>query len=249
MIGGIYTAQTAMSMFESALNNSANNLANVNTTGFKRSFIDFQDLSYTGSDNKQVGYGGRFSAITTRDFQQGPAVVTDNSLDMMIAGKGLFSVMLANGETAYTRDGSFHLDSTGRIVNSDGFVLQPGITVPADTTKIEISANGTVSVLRGDSDIPQVVGQFQLTRFVNEAGLSSLGRNLLQETAASGAPITGNPGTEAFGAIRQGAVEGSNVEVATELTELISAQRAFSVNSRAFTVTSQMLDTAFQIIR
>lgn len=251
MIGGLSTAQTAMSMFETKLNNSSNNLANVNTTGFKRTIVDFQDVHYTGPDQLQVGYGGRYSAITTRDQRQGPAIVTDNQYDLFIGGQGFFQVTLANGTTAYTRDGTFRLDSTGTIVTADGFALQPGIVVPEDTTSVSIAPNGNVTaVVNGqDGEKTVVLGQIQLASFVNTVGLRSLGRNLLQTSDASGPPIVGAPGTGVLGSIRQGVLEGSNVEVVDELTELLTAQRAFSANSRGFRVSSEILDSAFEIIR
>lgn len=252
MIGGLYTAQGAMFMFETALNNSSNNLANVNTTGFKRTIVDFQDVHYTGPDQLQVGYGGRYSAITSRDQKQGPPIITDNQYDLFIAGRGFFPVTLANGTTAYTRDGTFRLDSTGTIVTADGFPLQPGLVVPPNAKSVSITPNGLVTaVVQNNNGVDQTIelGQIQLATFINPVGLRSLGRNLVQESDASGPAIIGAPGTDVLGTVRQGVVEGSNVEIVDELTELLTAQRAFAANSRGFRVSTDLLDSAFEIIR
>lgn len=251
MIGGLYTAQTAMFMFETSLSNSSNNLANINTTGFKRTLIDFQDIHYTGPDQKQIGYGGRYSAITSRDQKQGAAIVTDNQFDLFISGDGFFPVTQADGTTAYTRDGTFRLDSAGTLVTADGFKLQPEIVVPPSTKSVTVGPQGRVTaVVQGpDGDQTVELGQLQLASFVNVVGLRSIGRNLLQESDASGAPIVGNPGTGILGKLRQGVVEGSNVDLVDELTELLTAQRAFAANSRGFRVSTEMLDSAFEIIR
>ena len=250
MINGLFAGASAMSAFEQAISSTSNNIANVNTNGFKRSEIDFQNLVYTGGDNQQIGLGAKSSAIVSRDFRQGPAIVTDNPLDLFIGGDGFFRVQLADGDFAYTRDGAFLSDAEGNLVTEDGFTLAPEITLPADTTSVTISPTGQVSVLTGSQpDTPQVLGQIQLHQFVNPSGLRNIGRNLLEETGASGAPITGTPGTGVFGQLRQGVVEGSNVEIVEELTDLIRAQRAFEVNSRAVQTTLQILDSAYQIVR
>ncbi len=251
MIGGLHTASTAMFMFETSLNNSSNNLANINTTGFKRTIIDFQDIHYTGPDQLQVGYGGRYSAITTRDQKQGPPIVTDNQYDLFVSGRGFFPVTLANGTTAYTRDGTFRLDSTGTLVTADGFALQPAIVVPPNTKSVSVKPNGLVTAVVQNNGIDETVelGQLQLATFINPVGLRSIGRNLVQASDASGAAIVGTPGSDVFGTVRQGVVEGSNVEIVDELTELLTAQRAFAANSRGFRVSTELLDTAFEIVR
>ena len=250
MIGGLYTAGTAMNMFETSLNTASNNLANINTPGYKRQIVDFQDLVYTGRDGHQIGHGGRAAAITTRDFRQGPSVATENELDVFLSGECFFSVQLANGETAYTRDGTFDRDANGRIVTEDGFVLQPEIVIPEDTIEITINQAGVVAATTSASpDVAVPIGQITLTTFTNKSGLRAVGRNLFQATASAGDVVTGTPGSGVFGALEQKFVEGSNVELTNELTELISSQRAFEVNSRALTTSLELLDSAYEIIR
>lgn len=250
MINGLFAGASAMTAFEQSLNNSANNIANVNTNGFKRAVIDFQDLVYTGADNKQVGFGAKSAAIVSRDFRQGPAVTTDNPLDLFIGGQGFFRVQRPNGEFAYTRDGAFLSDANGRVVTEDGFLLDPPITLPDNTISFNITPSGQVNVITADQpDTTQTLGQIQLHRFVNPSGLRSIGRNLLEETSASGDVVSGTPGDGVFGTLQQGVVEGSNVEIVEELTQILTSQRAFEVNSRVVSTSLELLDTAYEIIR
>lgn len=250
MIAGLYTGSSAMTAFETSLNNTSNNIANVNTPGFKRSIVDFQDLVYTGRDGQQIGRGTSAAAITTRDFRQGREIVTDNATDLFIGGEGFFEVQLPGGALAYTRDGAFEVDAQGRLVTEDGYIVQPPVTFPADTISFTIGFDGSVNALTAASpETPVQIGQVQLNRFVNPAGLRSFGRNLAEPTAASGAALTGTPGQGVFGEIRQGVLEGSNVEVVEELSDLITAQRAFEVNSRVVLTSIEMLQTAYEIIR
>lgn len=257
MIRSLYTAATGMEAQQLNMDVIANNLANVNTSGFKKSRVDFQDLLYqtlrtAGSTQAQgmqvptgiqVGLGTRAAAIqkifTPGDYQQ-----TGNDLDLIIEGDGFFQVMLPSGELAYTRDGSFKIDGEGRVVTSDGYPVQPEITIPAETKDIAIGADGTISVTAAGQNEPQELGQIQIVKFLNPAGLISEGRNLLVTSAASGEPITGTPGTDGLGTIAQGFVEMSNVKVVEEMVNMITAQRAYEANSQAIRIADQMLEIA-----
>ena len=250
MLPGMYTAATALDAFQTKLDASANNLANVNTTSFKRSVVEFQDLIYDGPNNLQVGRGVRVSDISLRDFNQGPSVLTGKDLDLLIEGKGFFAVKAIDGTTQYTRDGTFRRDSTGRMVTDDGSILQPPITFPLDTIATTIDDRGVVSVLTGSSPTtPVILGQVTVTRFTNPAGLRTEANNRYSETDASGLPITAVPGTNAAGVVRQRALEQSNVDVTTELTTLIAAQRAYGVNSRVVRASDQLISSALDTIR
>jgi flagellar basal-body rod protein FlgG len=240
----------------------ANNLANVQTSGFKRSRVDFQDLVYQtvqmpgtasaqGSElpaGFQVGHGAR-SVATQKLFLEGNLQPTGNPLDMAIEGEGFFQVVQPNGEIAYTRAGTFKKDSQGRIVNSEGFPLEPEITIPDDALSITIGVDGTVSVTQPGVVQPQQVGTIELVRFVNPAGLQSVGHNLLLPTQASGDPTPGTPGQEGFGTLLQGFIEGSNVNVVEEMVNLISSQRAYEINSRAIRTADDMMQTANNLVR
>jgi len=242
---------------------TANNLANVNTNGFKRSMVDFADLMYvtgkqagtevtTGQQSPipfQIGSGVR-AVGTTKAFRIGTFEQTSNPFDTAIEGDGFYKITLPSGEFRYTRDGSFKLDSLGRLVNSDGYTLDGGITIPPDVepSQIQIGVDGTVSaMLPGGTS--QTFGTIGLVRFVNPAGLSSEGGNLYRATPASGNEIQGIAGQNGFGQIRQGFVERSNVEVVTELISLISAQRAYEINSRAVRAADEMLSVTSDIVR
>lgn len=250
MLSGLYTAATALNAFQTSLDASANNLANVNTTSFKRSIVDFQDLLYSGPDQLQVGHGVKVAEVSPRDFDQGPALNTGKELDVMVDGQGFFAVQAPDGQTQYTRDGAFHRDAFGRMVMSDGYLLQPPITFPADTLSTTIDSNGVVTVLTGSSPtVPQVLGQITLARFVNPAGLRTESGNRYSETAASGLPMTAIPGTNALGILRQRNLEQSNVDVTSELTSLISAQRAYGINSRVVRTSDQLISSALDTIR
>jgi len=249
MIRGMFAAATGMISHQKALDVTADNLANVNTTAFKRSSIDFSDLFPVGPDIAQIGNGTRVAAVT-RDTSPGPPEITDNLQDVFIDGQGFFEVLLPNGESAYTRDGAFMLDAAGQLVTADGFRLQPGIVLPADTLSVSVAPEGTVSVLTAATPtVPTVVGQIELTRFINPAGLIAHGENLYTASANSGAPLTGIPGTDARGTLLQGALERSNVEVVDEFIHLITAQRAFEFNARAFRTTDEMVQTANDLVR
>lgn len=261
MLKALFTSATGMKAQQLMVDNTANNLANVNTTGFKRSELGFQDLLYVthraaGTDSAQglqlptglqIGSGVRPSS-NTKIFSQGTLENTDNKLDIAIEGDGFLQINLPSGLPRYTRDGALRLNSTGNLVNTEGFQVQPQITLPQDTLSVSIGTDGTVSVLTaGSPTTATVVGNMTLVRFPNPAGLSSEGSNLYSETTASGSPITGTPGADGFGAIRQGFLERSNVEVVSELVSLILAQRAYEINSRAIKVGDEMLQTSNNI--
>lgn len=265
MLRALYTSATGMKAQESLIDNTANNLANVNTTAFKRSRMDFADLYYTsqrapGSSvstaqvsptGLQIGNGVRVVA-TSKSFVNGTAEQTGNPLDVAIEGDGFFPVEVTNGETRYTRAGSFKLDNQGRLTTPDGYVVLPGITITSgsDNMSITVGKDGTVQAgTTGSAQGRQTVGQLQIATFLNPAGLSSEGNNLYAETVASGAAQLGNPGDTGYGQLNQGFLEGSNVEVVTELISLIAAQRAYEINSRAIRAGDEMLSTSIDIIR
>ncbi len=262
MIRALFTAATGMQAQQMNVDVIAHNLANVNTTGFKRSRADFQDLLYqtlrqagASSSNQteiptgiQLGLGARTAAVQ-RLFLQGNFQQTQNQLDMAIDGEGFFQILQPNGDVAYTRAGSFKLDSQGRVVNSDGFPLEPEIVIPNDATAITIGSDGIVSVLQPGNTTPQQVGQVRLVNFPNPAGLNGLGRNLFQTTTASGQPIEGVPGTDGLGGLSQGFLEISNVSVVEEMVNLISGQRAYEINSRAIQAADEMLQTSTSLRR
>jgi len=262
MMRGLYTAASGMTAQQMNIDIIANNLANVNTTGFKRSRADFQDLVYqtlwaagsaTGEGAKvptgiQIGMGVRPAAVQ-KVFTSGDFKPTNNALDIAIEGDGFFSMILPDGSTAYTRDGSLKLDDQGRLVNSDGYALEPEIAIPANTESITIGPDGTVTVtVTGQTD-PVQAGRLQLSRFANPAGLSAEGHNLFVPTAASGAAVTGNPGSEGLGRIAQNILEMSNVSIVEEMVAMIVAQRAYETNSKAIQAADEMLQMANQLRR
>ncbi len=239
----------------------SNNIANLNTTAFKSQRAEFQDLLYqnernvgaNSSDNGnivpvgvQIGSGVKAAAVY-RLTAQGNLINTNNSLDLAVQGRGFFQIEMPDGSTAYTRAGSFQLSSTGQIVTADGYIVQPTITIPQNTTNLTVNAAGQVLAQVSGQVAPQNVGQLELANFPNEAGLAAQGNNLLTETPASGAPVTGNPGSTAFGSIQQGFLETSNVNVVSEITNLISAQRAYEMNSKVIQTSDQMMSTLSQI--
>jgi flagellar basal-body rod protein FlgG len=250
----LFTAATGMRAQQMNVDVISNNLANVNTAGFKRSRVDFEDLLYqvlkapgteaaAGVETPsgiQIGLGVRPASIQ-KSFEQGIFQLTENPLDLVIEGKGFFQVSRPNGEINYTRDGSFRIDSTGQMVTANGFLLEPAVTIPADTTEITVGMDGTVSVLQGGSTTPSTVGQIQLAQFPNDGGLLALGKNLFAETTASGAPTTGTAGEDGLGTINSGYLEGSNVQIVEELVNLIIAQRAYESNSKAIQASDKML--------
>ena len=262
MSRALFTAATGMIAQQMNVDNIANNLANVNTTGFKKSKLEFQDLLYqqvrlagaTQAEGAQVpvelqiGYGTR-PVATQRLFKQGNIAPTSNPLDVSIDGDGFLQVALPDGTTGYTRDGALKLSAQGTIVTSDGYSLEPQITLPADSTAINISSNGEIAVLvPGDTNM-QEVGQLELARFINPAGLKSAGRNLFLETPASGTPNVGAPDEQGFGKLSQGFLELSNVEVVDEMVSMIVAQRAYEINSKAIQTSEEMLSNANNLKR
>jgi len=262
MLRSLFTAATGMTAQQQHIDVIANNLANVNTAGFKRARADFQDLLYqtlrqpgAASSNQteiptgiQMGLGVRTAAVQ-RLFLEGDFQQTQNQLDIAIDGAGFFQIQRPNGELAYSRAGSFKLDSQGRVVNSDGFPLEPEITVPNDAISVTVGTDGTVSVLQAGNIAPQQVGQIILANFSNPAGLHGLGRNLFQSTTASGDPITGTPGQAGLGSLSQGVLEISNVSVVEEMVNLIAGQRAYEINSRAIQASDEMLQSAANLRR
>lgn len=240
----------------------ANNLANVNTTGFKRSRAHFEDLLYQtiqgqsiiGSQDSniapaiQVGRGTRLAAVQ-RVHDQGIIEMTSRNLDVAIEGDGMYQVQLRNGDTAYTRDGSFGISDQGEIVTSNGFGLMPAIRVPPDAKELTISQSGIVTVLRGTDTEPTEIGRLELARFVNPSGLLSMGQNLFQATPASGQPIIGFADEDGMGKTVQGSLEGSNVEIVQEMVEMIAAMRAYEINSKAIKQADEMGQIANNMTR
>lgn len=262
MIRSLWAAASGMQAQQMNIDNISNNLANVNTAGYKKSRVNFQDLMYetikaAGTPNSQgsiapngiqFGNGVRTAAVQ-RLFTQGHFQQTDSPLDLLIEGDGFFQVLLPDGSTAYTRDGSFKLDGDGRMVTSDGFALYPEIIIPAEATDIFFNNDGTVSVLLSGEEEPEEIAMLELVRFANSAGLSSAGRNLFKTTIASGAPIIGNPAIEGFGTISQGYIEMSNVQVVEEMVNMITAQRAYEINSKTIQASDDMLRTVSTLKR
>jgi flagellar basal-body rod protein FlgG len=262
MIRSLWTSATGMQAQVLNLDVISNNLANVNTTGFKKSRAEFQDLLYetlrpagtsSSQDSQvptgiQIGHGTRPSTVL-KIFTQGTMENTGNELDLALEGDGFFQIVRPNGETAYTRDGAFKLDSDGRIVNSDGFALEPEISIPSDAVSISVGMDGTVSVLQAGDSTPSEVGTIELARFVNPAGLISTGRNLYITSEASGDELTGIPGEDGLGTIAQGFLEMSNVSVVDEMVSMITAQRAYETNSKSIQTADEMLQIANNIKR
>lgn len=261
MMRALYSAATGMSAQQFNMDVISNNLANVNTNGFKRSRADFQDLMYqelrpAGSTIAQgaqsptgleVGLGVRPGSTETM-FEEGTFNETGNPLDVAVEGDGFFSVLLPDGSTAYTRDGSFKRDQEGKMVNSDGYPLLPDITIPADASSVSIGKDGTVSVGSSDpSKARTTIGKISLTRFANPAGLTHIGGNNFQATDASGTPQEGVPGQAGFGTLSQDTLEMSNVQIVQEMVNMITAQRAYEVNSKAIQTANEMLGIANQL--
>jgi flagellar basal-body rod protein FlgG len=260
MIRSLWISKTGLDAQQTQMDVIANNLANVSTTGFKRSRAVFEDLLYQtlrqpGAQSSQqtqipsglqIGTGVRPIA-TERIQTQGNLQQTGNRLDVAIQGPGFFQVLLPDGTTAYTRDGSFQTDSQGQVVTSSGYVVQPAMTVPANTTSVTIGRDGVVTITQAGATAPVQIGSVQLATFINPAGLQSQGENLYVETASSGTPSTNVPGTNGAGSLSQGYVETSNVNVVEELVNMIQTQRAYEINSKAITVSDQMLQKLTQI--
>jgi flagellar basal-body rod protein FlgG len=265
MIKAMFNSATGMKAQSLAVDVISNNLANVNTTGFKRSHLDFQDLIYAtlqqpgastaqgiqAPNGFQIGSGTR-AASTTKVFTEGRLEATFRSLDVAIEGDGFLRVTLPNGDTAYTRNGSLQLDANLNIVTPEGYPVEPRLTIPNDVIPdtIRVGEDGTLSVTTaGSPDTSTEVGQLLVSRFVNPAGLSSLGGNLYRESSSSGTATEVVPGEEGTGRLRQGFLEGSNVDVVTELVKLIVAQRAYEINSRAIRASDQMLQVTNSVIQ
>ncbi len=260
MIRSLWISKTGLDAQQMAIDVVANNLANVSTNGFKRSRPVFEDLLYQtlrqpGAKSSQLsdipsglqlGTGVR-PVATERIFSQGNLIQTGNALDLAVNGNGFFQIQLPDGTTGYSRDGSLQLNSQGQIVTSSGYIVSPGITIPSGSLTVTISRDGIVSAQAAGTTTPTQVGQLQLANFVNPGGLQSQGENIYLETASSGAPTTGNPGSTGLGVLNQGFTETSNVNVAEELVNMIQTQRAFELNSRAIQASDQMLQRLGQL--
>jgi len=260
MIRSLFISKTGLDAQQTQLDVISNNLANVNTSGFKRSRAVFEDLLYQtlrqpGANSSQqtnlptglqIGTGVR-PVATERIFSQGNLQQTSNSLDVAINGQGFLQVQMPDGTTAYTRDGSLHLDNQGQIVTSSGYAVQPAITIPTNAQSITIGNDGIVTVTQPGQANATQVGTLQLANFINPAGLESKGENLYMETQASGSPTTSTPGNNGMGTISQGYVETSNVNVVEELVQMIQTQRAYELNSKAIQTSDQMLQKLAQL--
>ena len=259
----LYTAATGMAAQELSVQIISNNVANLRTSGFKRQTAQFQDLLYdqqrragsvTSNQNTQVPSGvfvgtGVKTTATPRIMSQGNLSPTERTYDLAVNGEGFFKIQKPDNSIAYTRDGSFDLDSQGRLVTADGYLVDPTVTVPSNATSYSVSPQGQVSVVLPGQVQPQQLGQVTMSRFVNKVGLESLGNNLYGETAASGPAIDGTAGADGIGTLQQGYLEDSNVNSVTEITGLISAQRAYEFNSKIVTAVDQMLTTTAQMFR
>ncbi len=250
----LWVAKTGLDAQQTRMSVVSNNLANVNTTGFKRGRAVFEDLLYqnvtqAGGSTSQntesptglsTGTGVRVVA-TEKSFTQGSALQTGNALDVLIQGRGFFQVLQPDGTLAYSRDGSFKVDSEGRLVTASGYEIQPSLTIPSDAQSITIGLDGTVEATLAGQTSPTSLGTLQLADFINPAGLQPKGQNLYLETAASGSPQVGDPGLDGLGTLEQGSLEGSNVNVVEELVSMIETQRAYEMNSKAIATSDQML--------
>lgn len=261
MIRSLYTGTTGMNSQQLNIDVISNNLANVSTTGFKKSINNFQDLIYevlkvpgspTSADTESptgimVGLGVRPSSVT-KVFTQGELIQTENELDVAIEGAGFFQIELPNGDTAYTREGAFKLDSTGRMTNSNGYPVLPALTIPEGSRQITISETGVVSaILAGDTESTEL-GTMELATFTNPSGLRAVGNNLFLESGASGDPATGNPGDDGYGILIQTFLEGSNVNIVQELANMITAQRAYEINSKSIQTSDEMMQTTNNLV-
>jgi flagellar basal-body rod protein FlgG len=250
----MWSAAAGMNVQTTNMDAISNNLANLNTTGFKAGRAEFQDLLYqtintAGTSTSsttiqpsglQLGAGSRLSAMV-KDFSTGGLQSTNSPTDMAIQGDGFFQVLMTDGTYAYTRDGSFTTDQNGNMVNANGLSLYPQVTIPQDATSITIGTDGTVTVTTQGQTTPQQVGQITIANFINPNGLTSIGQNLMQQTLASGDPIQGVPGQTGLGTIQQSSLEGSNVDMASEMVNMIVGQRAYEANSKTIQTCDQML--------
>ncbi len=259
----LHTAATGMMAQELNVQVISNNIANMRTTGYKKQRAEFQDLLYqhvrrVGTQTSDQGNilpagielgSGVKTVGTPRVMGQGNIMPTTKDLDVAIRGDGFFRIQMPDGRTAYTRDGSFELDAQGRLVTAQGYVLQPGITLPQNSSGITINQQGQVSVSQPGQTTPTQVGQIELSVFVNKAGLQALGDNLYVETPASGTPINGQPNVDGFGNLQQGNLEQANVEAVNEISDLIAAQRAYEMNAKVITAADQMLSATSNLMR
>ena len=257
----MWVAKTGLDAQQARMRTISNNLANVNTTGFKRDRAVFQDLIYqnirqVGAQNTQdtqlptgLAFGTGVRTVATEKLHtQGNLTQTGNSLDMAISGRGFFQVLMPDGNIAYTRDGSFQLNADGQMVTSNGYFLEPAITIPQGTQSVAIGEDGVVTVQLTGNAAPVQIGQVQTADFINPSGLQAIGNNLFLETASSGAPQTGTPNSNGLGAVNQGMLETSNVNVVEELVNMIETQRAYEMNSKAISTADQMLQFINQTI-
>lgn len=254
MSQSLWIAKTGLEAQQNRLSVVSNNLANVNTTGYKRTRAQFEDLLYQnlrqagGQSSEEtelptglsLGTGVR-TVATQKLHTQGNMVQTNNKFDLAIQGKGFFQILKPNGDVGYTRNGAFNLNSAGQMVNSSGYSVVPDIIIPENALSVTIGTDGTVSVTQPGNPAPAQVGTIQIANFVNPAGLQSIGGNLYLETGASGAPLVGNPDTNNLGTLIQGSIESSNVNVVEELVNMIETQRAYEMNSKAISTADQML--------
>jgi flagellar basal-body rod protein FlgG len=259
----LFTAATGMAAQELNVQVISNNIANMRTTGYKKQRAAFQDLIYehvrrVGAQASDQGTimptgidlgGGVKTVGTPRSMTQGTLSQTGNDLDVAIRGEGFFKIQMTDGTFAYTRDGTFTTDGTGRIVNAQGNLLQPTITVPANASGLTINAQGQVSVTLPGSTTPTTIGQIGLTRFINKAGLQPIGDNLFTDTPASGAPQDGVANVDGFGDLQQGNLEQANVEVVSEISDLIAAQRAYEMNAKVVSAADQMMQSTTGLFR
>ena len=260
MMRSLWISKTGMEAQQTQLDHISNNLANSGTNGYKRSHAVFEDLMYqtlrqSGANSSeqtqlptglQVGLGTR-AVATSRQFSQGGLQQTTNPLDVAVKGQGFFQIQMPDGTTGYTRDGSFQVDAQGQLVTNNGYVLQPGIVVPAQAQSVTIGGDGTVTVTLPGQSGAQTIGQIQLANFANPAGLDPKGQNLFAETSASGTPTSGAPQSNGLGSLAQGFVETSNVNVVEELVSMIQTQRAYELNSKAIQTSDQMLQRLGQL--
>lgn len=256
MLKSLNTAATGMAAQQTNMDVIANNIANVSTAGFKKSRAEFEDLVYqtqkepgtqTGMNSYspngvQTGLGVRTAAVQ-KDFAMGNALVTKNPLDIQIEGSGFFQILTPDGQIGYTRDGAFKKDPNGRVVDKNGNLLQPEITIPPNVAGIEVAPSGEVRVIQGLNDAPQVIGQIDVVNFVNPAGLKAMGKNVFLQTPSSGQPQASRPGLNGTGYLSQGQLESSNVNIVDEMVNMITAQRAYETNSKVIQASDQMLQS------
>lgn len=261
MHAALYVSKTGLAAQDKQLTTISNNLANVSTVGFKRDRAVFEDLLYQNQrqagaqqtpdtqlpSGLQLGAGVRVVA-TQKEFTEGNIQITDQSLDVAIDGRGFLQIQLPDGTTSYTRNGQFQINGEGQIVNGDGYLLDPAIFVPEGITKISIGTDGSVNGFTPTDANPQPLGDITLTDFINPSGLQAIGGNLFLETVASGAPVQGNPGENGLGTLKQGMLEGSNVDIVEEMVNMITTQRAYEMNSKVVSAADQMLQFITQTL-